>query len=176
MNYKLTISVIANLLLLYLLWSHHCPECIGVTTTTIDTVYVDTTHHIASATPKKKAAVHVPIVDSASGTTDSATATLFTACHDDSTISVCAEFTVLGSVVGDVKFDYQNKLGYVIHENTNTYIPVTSKQRWLYLGGNIADNGSVSPQGSVMFRGKQITYQYDLRLKQHRVGLMVGAW
>lgn len=161
--------------LLYLLLTHHCPKTQGISSHTIDTVYVDTNHHEASVPPQKTRTVYVQVMDSASGVTDSVAASIFTACYDDSTISICADVPVLGNVVGDFKFTYQNKLGYTIHDNTTTFIPVKSDKR-LYLGASVSDIGSVSPQGMYLLGSKGITYQYDLRLKQHRVGLIWGVW
>ena len=161
--------------LLYILLTHHCPKQEAISTHTIDTVYVDTAHHTASVPPQKTRTVYVQVMDTASGVTDSALASVFTACYDDSTISICADVPVLGNVVGDFKFTYQNKLGYTIHDQVNTFIPVKSDKR-LYLGASVSDIGSVSPQGMYLLGSKEITYQYDLRLKQHRVGLMWGVW
>ena len=157
----------------YLLLTHHCPKA-EISSHTIDTVYVDTTSHEASVPPQKTRTVYVQVMDSASGVTDSVAASIFTACYDDSTISICADVPVLGNVVGDFKFTYQNKLGYTIYDQVNTFIPVKSDKR-LYLGASVSDIGSVSPQGMYLLGSKGITYQYDLRLKQHRVGLMWGC-
>lgn len=161
--------------LLYLLLTHHCPKPQGISSHTIDTVYVDTNHHEASVPPQKTRTVYVQVMDTTSGVTDTVTASVFTACYDDSTISICADVPVLGNVVGDFKFTYQNKLGYTIHDQVNTFIPVKSDKR-LYLGASVSDIGSVSPQGMYLLGSKGITYEYDLRLKQHRVGLMWGVW
>ena len=98
--------------LLYLLLTHHCPKTQGISSHTIDTVYVDTNHHEASVPPQKTRTVSVQVMDTTSGVTDTVTASVFTACYDDSTISICADVPVLGNVVGDFKFTYQNKLGY----------------------------------------------------------------
>jgi len=161
--------------LLYILLTHHCPKQEAISTHTIDTVYVDTAHHTASVPPQKTRTVYVQVMDTASGVTDSALASVFTACYDDSTISICADVPVLGNVVGDFKFTYQNKLGYTIHDQVTTFLPVKSDKR-LYFGASVSDIGSVSPQGMYMLGNKGLTYQYDLRLKQHRVGLMWGVW
>lgn len=169
------VLVLFSAALLYILLTHHCPKQEAISTHTIDTVYVDTAHHTASVPPQKTRTVYVQVMDTASGVTDSALASVFTACYDDSTISICADVPVLGNVVGDFKFTYQNKLGYTVHDQVTTFLPVKSDKR-LYLGASVSDIGSVSPQGMYMLGNKGITYQYDLRLKQHRVGLMWGVW
>lgn len=170
---------IVTLIFAYLYFSHTCVKC-PEPTTSIDTVYVDTTKHEVTGTVQKQRRVHVPTVADTSQSTERDTtpnATEYTTCYSDSSVDICADLTVFGTLTGDVKFTYQTKRNMTIRETVtnNVYIPTTTKFD-LYGGAIVSDEGSVSPYASCMFKNKQVSYQYDLRLHQHRVGLGIRLW